>query len=236
MLWEWQNINCDKSENRRIRIRSMIKLSAGREGKIKDNYSFSLEDFRGLNSPVNLSGVVGLPESWATFLSKKDLSTWILEMGANPFFLPLLELWLILSRSVELREPVSTVSGIVPSDGRKRRIPACGLTLPDRWAESCRMGLGSAPVRLPDLSVLILDFTALRSRVILVVKLFIKSCRESTGGGLTGISSAVWLNKGAVLVFLASVLLEKKQTSIQIQHKKKSISNPWKSIVLRSKI
>lgn len=113
-------------------------------------------------------------------------------MGANPFFLLLLELWLILSRSVELLEPVSTVSGIVPRDGRNLRIPVCGLTLPDLWvAASWNTGLGSAPVKLPDLSVLILDLTALRSRVILVVKLFIKSCRDSTGGGLTGISSAV---------------------------------------------
>lgn len=113
-------------------------------------------------------------------------------MGANPFFLLLLELWLILSRSVELLEPVSTVSGIVPRDGRSLRIPVCGLTLPDLWeAASWNTGLGSAPVKLPDLSVLILDLTALRSRVILVVKLFIKSCRDSTGGGLTGISSAV---------------------------------------------
>lgn len=112
-------------------------------------------------------------------------------MGANPFFLPLLELWLILSRTVELREPVSTVSGIVPREGRNLRIPVCGLTLPDLWAASWSTGLGSAPVKLPDLSVLILDLTALRSRVILVVKLFIKSCRDSTGGGLTGISSAV---------------------------------------------
>jgi hypothetical protein len=47
------------------------------------------------------------------------------------------------------------------------------------------------PVRLPDLSVFIFDFKALRSRVILVVKLFIKSCLDSMGGGLTGISSAV---------------------------------------------
>lgn len=196
-----------------------------------------MEDLGGLNSPVNLSGVVGLPDSWATFLSKNDFRIWILDMGANPFFLLLLELWLILSRSVELLEPVSTVSGIVPRDGRNLRIPVCGLTLPDLWAAaSWNTGLGSAPVKLPDLSVLILDLTALRSRVILVVKLFIKSCRDSTGGGLTGISSAVWLNKGAVLVFFTSVLLEKKQTfeknkkKLQTQENYNSSKFVWSTI------
>lgn len=113
-------------------------------------------------------------------------------MGVNFFFLLLLEFWLILLRFVEFLELVSIVFGIVSRDGRNLRILVCGLIFSDFWAVvSWNIGFGFVLVKFFDLSVLILDLIVLRFRVILVVKFFIKSCRDLIGGGLIGILSVV---------------------------------------------
>lgn len=113
-------------------------------------------------------------------------------MGVNFFFLLLLEFWLILLRFVEFLELVSIVFGIVSRDGRNLRISVCGLIFSDFWAVvSWNIGFGFVSVKFFDLSVLILDLIVLRFRVILVVKFFIKSCRDLIGGGLIGILSVV---------------------------------------------